>query len=126
MNTQNNAFGKKVWIFPDGDRPREGAFPLKGHESIIILNSSNQTAMIQMTIFFTDRDPVTGLTLQVDSQRVRCFKTNNLNDMCGVHIGYSEQYAIKLESDVEIVAQYGKLETSDQPMAYYTVMGYSI
>ena len=35
------------------------------------------------------------------------------------------QYAIRIESDVEIVAQYGRLDTSDQPMAFYTVMGYS-
>ena len=120
MNSSN---GRKTWIFPDGDRPKEGSFPNKGHESIIILNCTDIPATVGMTVYFTDKDPVKG-RLEVGSQRVRCFRTNNKDDMCGITLEYSEQYAIKLESNVEIVAQYGKLETSDQPMAYYTVMGY--
>ena len=29
--------GKKVWFFPDGDRPPFGESELKGHESYIVL-----------------------------------------------------------------------------------------
>jgi hypothetical protein len=45
--------------------------------------------------------------------------------MCGVNIERCMQYAMRLQSDVPVVAQYGRLDTRDQPMAFYTVMGYS-
>ena len=38
--------GKKIWFFPDGDRPPEGSSLMKGHESYIILNPNNQDAHI--------------------------------------------------------------------------------
>lgn len=120
----NNDLGRKTWIFPDGDRPREGDFPQKGHESLIILNMTKQDAEIHITLYFTNREPIRLRPVTVAAQRVRCLRTNNLDDMGGVIVDYARQYAVRLDSNVEIVAQYGKLETSDQPMAYYTVMGY--
>jgi len=119
-----SAKGRRVWIFPDGDRPREGDFPMKGHESILILNLNREPAHVRMSLYFTDQPPVRDIPLTVEGERVRCFRTNNAGDMGGHLVDYARQYAIVLESDCDIVAQYGKLEASDQPIAYYTVMGY--
>ncbi len=118
------AYGKKVWVFPDGDRPKEGDFPMKGHESIIILNLNHESAHIKLSLYFTNKPPIRNISLEVAGERVRCFRTNRPEDMQNVIVDYAEQYAMVLESDVNIVAQYGKLEASDQPIAYYTVMGY--
>ena len=43
-------YGKKVWFFPDGDRPPMGDSPLKGHESYVILNPNAQDANIEITL----------------------------------------------------------------------------
>ncbi|MBQ7036899.1 MAG: hypothetical protein IJN74_05365 [Clostridia bacterium] len=117
--------GKKLWVYPDLEMPEKGNFPAIGHESIIILNMNDVPANIKMTLYFADRDPVRDIPLVVEANRVRCLRTYNPDDFGGFEIPALTQYAIRIESDVEVVAQYGRLDTTDQPMAFYTVMGYS-
>jgi len=117
--------GKKLWVFPDLEMPEKGKFENIGHESIIILNMNDVPANIKMTLYFADRDPVRDIPLVVDANRVRCLRTYNPDDFGGFEIPALTQYAIRIESDQEVVAQYGRLDTSDQPMAFYTVMGYA-
>jgi hypothetical protein len=118
-------FGKKLWIFPDGEMPPPGDYPLKGHESVVILNTAKEDARISMVLYFTDREPEKGIEFTVPSERVRCIRMDNLEDICGVSVPVELQYAISLESDVPVVAQYGRLDTRSQPMAFYTTSGYS-
>ena len=120
-----NQVGKNVWVFPDLEMPPAGDFELKGHESIIILNMNDTPAHVNMTLYFDDRDPITDLKVTVDAKRVRCLRTNCDTDFVGFTIPRETQYAICLESDVPVVAQYGRLDTRQQNMAFYTDMGYS-
>ncbi|MFT9846576.1 sensory rhodopsin transducer [Aneurinibacillus sp. REN35] len=117
--------GKLHWIFPDGELPPPGDSELKGHESIIVLNMSKTPATVEVTLFFTDREPVCAKLESVDGERVRCFRMDNPADIGGNVIPKETQYAIKLESDVPIIAQYGRLDTRQVNMAFYTTMGFS-
>lgn len=116
--------GKQVWVFPDGELPPAGDFELKAHESLIILNQTENDANIKMTLFFTDREPIENIPVVVAGRRVRCLRTNEPKDMGGVEVPREVQYSITLVSDTPIVAQYGRLDTRDQPMAFYTSAGY--
>jgi len=116
--------GKKIWYFPDAEMPPPGDSLLKGHESVIILNDNEERALIKITLFFTDRDPIENINVSVEPKRVRCLRTNNLEDFGGVEIPLETQYAIKLESNVPVVAQYGRLDTRQDNMAFYTTMGF--
>ena len=120
-----NGDGSLVWVFPDLEMPPEGDSLLKGHESIIILNMNDQVANIKITLYFADRDPIRDIPVTVEANRVRCLRTNNPDDFGGIHIEREIQYAMKLTSDIPIVAQYGRLDTRQSNMAFYTVMGYS-
>lgn len=115
------AYGKKVWIFPDGSLPPKGANLIPGHESIIITNVSEQVANIKITLLYTDRDPVSFNT-QVEAMRVRCLRTNEEKDFGKYIPEIDEQYAIMLESDVNIVAQYGRAEP--RAVNFYINTGY--
>lgn len=117
--------GKKIWVFPDMEMPPEGDGPLKGHESVIILNMNDRAANIKISLYFEDRNPILDIPVKVEAQRVRCLRTNNESDFGGVSIERETQYALRLESDVPVVAQYGRLDTRQNNMAFYTVMGYS-
>ncbi len=119
-----NEYGKKVWIFPDGELPPEGNFALKSHESIIILNATEKDAHVNMSLFFADREPIENLPLKVKAKRVRCLRTDNSEDMGGVSIPRETQYSICLKSDTPVAVQYGRLDTRDQPMAFYVNSGY--
>jgi len=121
---KNNIVGKKNWIVPDCELPPEGEGVLKGHESVIVVNDTNEVAHIKVKLFFTDRDPYTDIEWTVEPQRVRCFRMNQPADMSGYVVEKELQYAMKLESSTEIVVQYGRLDNRQVNLAYYTTLAY--
>lgn len=114
-------YGKKVWIFPDAELPPEGADLIPGHESVIITNVTDHPAQITMTLLYTDREPVS-VPVQVQARRVRCLRSNCAGDFGAHTAALGEQYAIMLESDVPVVAQYGRAEP--RSVHFYTTPGY--
>lgn len=115
-------YGKKVWVFPDAELPPVGVNLIPGHESIIITNLTDQEATVTITLIFTDKDPVVVPAALVSSKRVRCLRTDEEKDF-GKHTAvFGEQYAILLESDVPVVAQYGRAEP--RTVNFYTTPGY--
>ena len=120
-----NGAGKKTWIIPDCELPMEGEGVLKGHESVIVVNDSDVDAEISVKLFFTDKDSYNDIKWQVKRGRVRCFRMNNLDDMCGFKVPYDTQYAMKLTSNTNIVVQYGRLDNTQANLAFYTTLGYA-
>lgn len=117
--------GSRLWVFPDCELPPAGEWPLKGHESVIVLNLGRAAANLTITLYFTDRDPVTDIRLSVEGERVRCLRLDNPDDLAGFVVPLETQYAMKLESDVPVVVQYGRLDTRQTNMAFYAPNGYS-
>ena len=115
-------YGKKVWVFPDAELPPEGVNLIPGHESIIITNTGDEEAHINITLIYTDREPDVLTGLAVGARRVRCIRTNQEADFGKYVPQVGEQYAILLESDVPVVAQYGRAEP--RAVAFYTTPGY--
>jgi len=114
-------YGKKVWIFPDAELPPVGDNEIPGHESVIITNTTDKVAQVRFTLFYVDRDPVS-FEVEVAAKRVRCLRSNNAEDFCGHTANEGEQYAIMLESDQPVVAQYGRAEP--RKVNFYTTPGY--
>ena len=114
-------YGKKVWIFPDAELPPEGLNVIPGHESVIITNVSSETAKVKFTLLYTDKEPVS-FVAEVAPMRVRCLRSNKEEDFGPYTAVEGEQYAIMLESNVPIVAQYGRAEP--RTVNFYTTPGY--
>lgn len=114
-------YGKKIWIFPDAELPPVGENEIAGHESVIITNVTDKNANIRFTLLYVDRESVS-FWVEVKAKRVRCLRSNNVADFCGYTAVEGEQYAIMLESDVPIVAQYGRAEP--RQVNFYTTPGY--
>lgn len=119
------ALGKKNWIIPDCELPKEGDGVLKGHESVIIVNDNDRDVNVKVILYFTDQPCYEGITWKVRAKSVRCFRMNEPSDMCGYVVPFETQYAMKLESDGNIVLQYGRLDNRQVNLAYYTTLGYS-
>lgn len=115
------SYGKKVWVFPDAELPPEGTNPIPGHESVIITNVSQETANVKFTLLYTDKEPVSFVT-QVAPLRVRCLRSNREEDFGPYTAVEGEQYAIMLESDTPVIAQYGRAEP--RAVNFYTTPGY--
>lgn len=113
--------GKKIWVFPDAELPPVGDNEIPGHESIIITNVNDRVAHIKLMLIYTDKEPVS-FPVEVAARRVRCLRTNQEKDFGSYTAKFDEQYAIMLESDVPVVAQYGRAEP--RKVNFYTTLGY--
>jgi hypothetical protein len=117
-------YGKKVWFFPDGDIPAPGNQEPFGHESLVILNPNDKDAAITITVYYVDKEPENIENLNVSARRVRCFRTNEPLGEKRYQIPFG-QYALKIESNVGIVCQIGRMDVQQPNLAYYTTMGYA-
>lgn len=117
--------GQKVWIFPDGDLPPAGEpdLPLEGHESLIVLNTGDERADIEIDVYFSDREPELGLKVSVPARRVRCFRVDQPLGDRQFQVPFG-QYALRLRSTRKIIAQIGRADVRQPNLAYYTTIGY--
>lgn len=117
--------GKREWLFPDGELPPMGDNPeLYGHESIVITNPGDKEAEVEITLYWTDRDPTGGEKVRVGAKRVLCVHITEKEGFFGHPVTVGEQYAIALKSTEPVVAQYGRLDMRTGVMAFYTTPGY--
>ena len=116
---------KYVWVVPDGDLPPAGKGKLKGHESLIILNTGKKKASLELDVFFEDKPPVIGISVSVSGERVKCFRLDQPIGKKKYKIPFG-QYALKISSDTPVVVQYGRLDVRQPNLAYYCTMAYPV
>lgn len=120
------AFGKKTWIIAEGYIPSYGTGPepeFTSHETACILNTSNQKAQVEITVFFTDKDPVGPYRITVEAQRTRHLRFNELEDP--EKIPTDTDYASVIESDVPVVVQHTRLDSRQAENALLSTIAYS-
>ena len=116
--------GKRNWVFADGELPPKDGTEIEAHESLMILNLNDEPATVKMTILFEDRDPVENITIKVEGKRVKCNRLDGPVGEEGYQIPFG-QYAMVLNSDLPIFAVFGRLDTRQANMAFYTVQGHT-
>lgn len=84
-------------------------------------NTGDQDPNIKITLLYTDKEPVSFMSA-VQARRVRCLRTNEEKDFGDFTAKFEEQYDIMLDSNVHVVAQYGRAEP--RAVAFYTTLGY--
>jgi hypothetical protein len=125
MKTYNLTGGAKVWYFPDGYLPeKEISGKMEGHEALMLLNVSDLDANVLLDFYFEDKPPVKNIEIKVKAERILCIRLDHPNEIGGVSIMPLCQYSIRVRSDVNIIAQFGRLDTTQSNMAYYGSMGY--
>ena len=116
--------GRNVWIFADGDLPPQGTEEPLGHEALMVVNCNNEDAHMNITIFFEDKEPAGGIELICPAKRVKCYRMDYPIGGIPYQIPLG-QYALMIESDVPVVANFGRLDRREN-MAYYPVQGFSL
>ncbi len=118
--------GRKIWIFPDGDLPdKDEKSRFEAHEALMVLNTSDQDAHLALTFYFSDRDPIEGVSQSVKARRVKCIRMDHPDEIGRVRLPFRTQYALRVESDVEVVATFGRLDTGSEKMAFYSAAWYN-
>lgn len=118
-------FGRTTWMIPDGYIPPDSSGSLESHESICVLNTGSKDAQLVMTIYFEDREPLEGIETVVPARRTRHIRTAGLESE-GQKIPPGVPYAITVQSDIPIIVQYSRLDTTQPELALMSVMAYPI
>ena len=105
-------FGKTRWLIAEGYLPPLGAHPQdrtrRSHEAACILNAGNQDAELNITLFFSDREPACPYRLQGAARRTLHLRFDDLQDP--EPIPRETDYASLIESSVPVVVQHTRLD----------------
>jgi hypothetical protein len=118
--------GHKKWAIPEGYIPpysHTTGRDLVSHDAICILNVSDQEAHIEITIFFSDRDPVGPYRIVVLPRRTKHVRFNDLEDPEIIPKGID--YASFIESNIEVVIQYTRLDSRQAENALMTSIAFA-
>lgn len=119
------AIGKKRWAIPEGYIPGSStgaSRQLASHETACILNAGGDDAHVEITIFFTDRDPAGPYRVTVPAQRTVHLRFNDLKEP--ETIPADTDYASVIECDVPVVVQHTRLDSRQAELALLSTIAY--
>lgn len=116
--------GKRYWYVPDGFLPAESSRSVISHEAACLLNPNDADAQVRLTFFFEDSDPVGPVELTLPARRTRHLRLDDPGALGGVELPRGVSYAYAVESDVPIVVQHSRLDTSAGGYTLFTTIAY--
>lgn len=122
----SKAYGKKGWLIPDGFLHSVSLNDQVSHEAVCVLNTSDKDAVISLTLYFEDREPMTGFKAECNAGRTHHIRLDRIVSENGEKIPRDTPYALLVESTEPVVAQYSRLDTSAVEMALMTTIAYPI
>ncbi|WP_458462323.1 sensory rhodopsin transducer [Paenibacillus sp.] len=117
--------GHTYWVIPDGYIPPESRGTLESHESICVLNTGASDAELHITIYFEDREPLEEIVAEVPARRTKHIRTASLRSG-EQSIPPGVPYAITVSSNIPVIIQYSRLDTTQPELALMSVMAYPL
>lgn len=121
------ATGHRTWAIPEGYIPPASTGPepqMVSHETACLLNTGDEDAHVNVTIFFSDRDPVGPYQVTVPARRTVHQRFNDFEDP--EPVPRDTDYAALIESDVPIVVQHSRLDSRQSANALLTTIAYPV
>ena len=117
--------GVKEWVIAEGYSPSESHGPepeMLSHETVCLLNANDQDANVEITIYYSDREPVGPYRLTVPARRTQHVRFNNLRDP--EPIPRDTDFSSVIRSDVPVVAQHTRLDSRQAENALLSTVAY--
>jgi hypothetical protein len=121
----NQPIGQTRWAIAEGYIPAYSNGPepqFTSHETACMLNTSDQDAHVEITIYFSDKEPVGPYRVTVPPRRTLHLRFNEMTDP--EPIPRDTGYASVFESDVPIVVQHTRLDSRQSENALLTTIAY--
>lgn len=122
-----NPVGKKTWLIPDMYWPEittEGHYV--SHESICVLNTSDQDCRLDFVLYYEDRPPVGGLSAVCAARRTHHVRMDRLKDTNGNHIPRGVPYAAVVNASAPVVIQYTRVDTTQSANSIMTTLAFPV
>ncbi len=118
--------GKKIWYFADGYLPeKKNNGEMEAHEALMLFNTSTEDVTVELDVYFSDRAPNKGIVIPVGAERIKAIRLDHPEELGGVAIPPVTQYALRVRASAPIVVQFGRLDTTQNAMAYYVGVGFA-
>jgi hypothetical protein len=117
--------GQMRWAIAEGYIPSWSNGPepqMTSHETVCLLNTSDEDANVEITIYYSDREPVGPYRITVPARRTKHVRFNQLNDP--EPIQPDTDYASVIESNVPIVVQHSRLDSRQAENALLSTIAY--
>jgi hypothetical protein len=121
----DDGIGTRRWAIAEGYIPAWSNGPepeFTSHETACILNTNDADAHVDITIYFSDRDPVGPYRVNVPARRTKHVRFNDLADPHQIPRG--TDYASVIVSDVPVVIQHTRLDSRQAENALITTVAY--
>jgi hypothetical protein len=121
-----NPIGSRIWAIAEGYIPSWSHGPepeMLSHETACILNASDRTAHIEITVYFKNREPAGPYRITVPPRRTMHVRFNDLQDPEPVPRGVD--YASVIESDMPVVVQHTRLDSRQSENALISTIAYA-
>ncbi len=110
------------WYIPDCYWHSRSNGVFVSHEAVCILNTTNLPAVVDMTLYFEDRDKLGGYTVEVPAERTLHIRLDKLLSQDSIPIPQDTPYAMLIECEQPITVQYTRVDTSQPELAIATTI----
>lgn len=120
------AISKETWVISDGfiSENSNGLYP--SHEAVCVLNRGEEDANIHISVYFEDREPMDKFYAVCKARRTNHIRLDRIKDSNGSGIPVGVPYALVVESDMSVIVQHTRLDTTQAEMALMTTMAYKL
>jgi hypothetical protein len=119
--------GRRLWVIPEGYIPSDTSTGLgremTSHEAACILNASDRPANIEITIYYSDREPAGPYRVTVAPRRTYHLRFNNLDDPAP--IPRDTDFSSIFRSSEPVIIQHTRLDSRQPPHALLTTVAWS-
>jgi hypothetical protein len=119
------AIGAKVWAIAEGYIPGKSTGSgreLTSHETVCILNASDLDARVEITIYFSNREPAGPFIFTVSARRTQHLRFNDFHNPEKIPV---DTASLAFTSDVPIVVQHTRLDSRQETLALLSTVALS-
>ena len=116
--------GKHKWYVPDGFLPGDSSEAALSHEAACLLNVDEHDAHVRLLFYLEDHEPLGPVEILLPAHRTRHVRLDDSAALGGLELPRDVPYAYAVESDVPIVVQHSRLDTSSGAYTLFTTIAY--
>jgi hypothetical protein len=119
--------GRYNWAIAEGYIPPASTGTTReliSHETVCILNTADEDAQVDITVYFADRAPAGPFKFIVAAQRTRHLRFNDFTDPEAISTG--TDFSSVIVSSVPVVVQHTRLDTRQPALALMSTMAFPL
>ncbi len=109
-------------VIPDCYWPSSANGAYASHEAICVLNQGDEPAELDITLYFEDREPVSGYHVTVGARRTKHIRMDKLTNHAGQPVPQDTPYAAVVECIREVALQYSRVDTTQAELGMMTTL----